>query len=124
MTEEPTVDARQEIAKQKDQVMRKASVYLLLTVATALSVMLWIYYGAIIALGFIFLEVQFLLAISTMGVSAGVLEQISQMLRLLTQGSDVDYHYHHPQHEREEKISKSRENLDKVVESTKLKAAK
>lgn len=103
----------QALAKKKDAAMKKVSIYILLTVATALSVMLWIYHGAVIAMGFIFLEVQFLLVISTVGTSVGVLEQISSALSLLTTG-DVDFHYQ----KRKAAEDEAEANLAKVVEKT------
>lgn len=122
MSDQDTLNAREEIAKQKDQVIKKVSIYVLLTVATALSVVLWIYHGFAISLGFIFLEVQFLMVIATMGTSVGVLEQINKLLMLLTQG-DVDLHYPSRQTASDSGVAKSREVLDKVVEESKVPAA-
>lgn len=108
-----TTSIDQQLAKKKDAAMKKVYIYILLTVATALSVMLWMYHGAVIALGFIFLEVQFLLVISTVGTSVGVLEQISAALSLLTTG-DVDFHYHKQKAAGDE----AEANFAKVVEKT------
>lgn len=113
-----TTSIDQALAKKKDAAMKKVATYILLSVATALSVMLWIYHGAVIALGFIFLEVQFLLVISTVGTSVGVLEQISSALSLLTTG-DVDFHYHNTKKSSPEAEAKFAKVVEKFTKAAK-----
>lgn len=65
---------------------KKASTYALLGVAFVLAILLWVYHGAVISMGFIFLEVQFLLVLSALATFTAALREIGEALNVLISG--------------------------------------